>query len=871
MRRALVVVALLLASARPAGATSELDYVEHIFGVTNVNAVGGHGALTFGESADGDLTVLSWPSPGFDDQIAYLTSNDIDGRSLVHDGAPDGMGSYLGLIVDTGGGPQLTWLRDATTWTAAQAYSQPDSVVPVTTFTSASLGLTVTVTDVVSPDVDVLTRHVRVVRAPGSPVVSASLAVYENLSPSLSRIPQIPIGDWALDAHNDFLAVWDQTTHGIVHFHPGDREVFLTLVDLINLTADVDFGPVEDLMKQAPPSATAVADFVAGLDTAYTPGVAAIVTTEPAPSGYQVGADATPICALVDQMVDNVLALPMIYPTVNVPLSPDSAEILRCTDQLPRFATDHGWTWQPQDALADLADGTLSGSPVAAAQTNGALIAPLTFAPDGGDDAATGSMVIAFGDTLAAARTALAGAKAHPFADRLAAAEAASHDALAGAPLPDPALGDRVVAVAQRALANIYVARDRGTGAFLAAVTRQPPYALDWPRDGAFLSLAADLAGRTDWVTQRDTWYATVQRRKPAAGSPLLQPDVPTDPDTGKMDFPADAWEMNYYVDGEPGGPIRFEIDNTALHVWSTAVHAAMLTGADRDAFVAAVWPTDRDALDLLVRWKEADTDLPAAANEDDNLALTSTLHGAVAVYTGLVAGARLAHAAGDDDRGRTYLARADALRAAIDQAYYDPDTGSFRAARGLPGGPHDSIAGWDTGWLVWPARFFDANDPRQEAQLSSDMDGILAILRGETLPGGTYTAKNVLSAALYGQPGGSRDQAAQAVALLAGIATPGTDSFGEVYMPEPDGAGGITWSNRTATPHVWEGALFYLSAMALTRPELFNADEAELPLPPAAGCGCTSARPSDAAGPLGIVLVVGLGRRRRRRRRRMA
>jgi MYXO-CTERM domain-containing protein len=335
------------------------------------------------------------------------------------------------------------------------------------------------------------------------------------------------------------------------------------------------------------------------------------------------------------------------------------------------------------------------------------------------------------------------------------------------------------------------------------------------------------------------------------------------------MIVPADAWEMNYYVDGEIGGPIRFEIDNTALHLWATAVHAAALSPADRAAFLQMVWPTDQAALDLLVRWKESDTDLPAGANEDDNLAITSTLHGAVAVYAGLVAGARLAHAVGDDDHGRTYLDRANALKSAIDTAYYDPVTMLFRAARGLPGGPHDTIAGWDTGWLVWPARFFASDDPRQEVQLSSDMDGILAILRGQTQPGGTYTAKNVLAAALYGKDGGARDKAKQAVALLAQIATTGTDSFGEVYMPQAGTAGAITWSNRTATPHVWEGALFYLSAMALTNPQLFNQDETALPLPPPAGCGCSSDAPAGtAAAPLVLVALAWRKPRSRRRAR---
>ncbi len=45
-------------------------------------------------------------------------------------------------------------------------------------------------------------------RAAGSSVTAASLVVYENLSPTLSRIPQIPFADWALDAHSDFAAMY---------------------------------------------------------------------------------------------------------------------------------------------------------------------------------------------------------------------------------------------------------------------------------------------------------------------------------------------------------------------------------------------------------------------------------------------------------------------------------------------------------------------------------------------------------------------------------------------------------------------------------------------------------------------------------------
>src|SRR6185312_3744576 len=113
---------------------------------------------------------------------------------------------------------------------------------------------------------------------------------------------------------------------------------------------------------------------------------------------------------------------------------------------------------------------------------------------------------------------------------------------------------------------------------------------------------------------------------------------------------------------------------------------------------------------------------------------------------------------------------------------------------------------------------------------------------------------KNVLAAALLGKPGGSQAKAREAVQLLAGVATPDTAAFGEVYVSSAGPGGSVQWSNRVDTPHVWEGVLFYLSAMALSDPKAFDLEDQELPLPasepeppPASmpakgaggGCGC--------------------------------
>jgi hypothetical protein len=364
-----------------------------------------------------------------------------------------------------------------------------------------------------------------------------------------------------------------------------------------------------------------------------------------------------------------------------------------------------------------------------------------------------------------------------------------------------------------------------------------------------------------------------VQRTETAIANPLVSDVVTTDPDTGANEFPAYAWEMNYYPDnGAIGGTIRFEIDNTALHVWSTVAHAGALPPAERATFLAGVWPSLRDALDLLRRWRDKKTGLQWPANEDDHMELSSTLHGATAVYAALRAGARLAAAMGDGRRAGQYRDRADELHAAILRTYYDSKTGLFQdtAAAGSDYIPGTTGLG-STAWLAWPARVLESTDPRLERQLASDMTAVMPDIRGET-EGGAYVMKNVMSAALLGADGGSRDQARDAVTRIAQMATPDTDQFGEVFITtHPDGASGPVFSTRVAAPHVWEGMLFYLAAMALTDPSKFDHDLVTMPPPPAAGCGC---RAGGATAPgLGLALalagaILGCVRPRRGRRR---
>jgi glucoamylase len=869
---ALAALAALITARTAAAAPTRIDDMEHIFGASNTNAVAGFGGLTVGVGADGDVTVLSWPSPSYYDQLAYIGGNDLDVRDEPHLGALDGMGSYVGLLVDRGNGPALTFLRDAA-WSRHQGYTQDDAPIPITTFHRADLGLTVTLTDVVSPDADVLTRRVQVTRAAGSPVKSVSLAVYENLSPTLSQVAEAPICDWALDPKNDFLALYDARNKAIIHFHPGDAGVINSYLGIISDPTKTDFGPVEALMTENPPRDADVDALIQSLDQKYKPGVAALVTTEPAPSSFQVGDDATSLCAATAKLVANVDALPTELPGDTLPVDPSELNILECTDSLPVVQKARGWTWQPEDALADLADGKLSGSRVAVDQTNGALIAPLEFS----GNQAEGDVDFAFGSTLAAARAALSKARAEPPASRESDAEAAADSALFAIKLPDPSLGENVVRIAERAIVNLFVARDRRTGAIVASISRQPPYHLDWPRDGAFLTAAMDVAGLAPWSVRRDKWYATLQRSKPAKPNTLLEPTPGPDPDTGAVVFPADAWEMNYFANGVPGGPIRFEIDNTGLHIWSVALTAASLPASERADFINAIWPSTKRALDLLTRWRDAKTGLQALASEDDHYEQTHDLQGAVAVYAALVAGARLAKAHGDSDDMNRYLARAAELKSAVFKYFYDAKAGLFHdTMTNMPAPDSGAVA-----WTIWPARLLAPGDPRLEPQLEADMNGAIDILGGQA-EGGSYLGKNILSAALYGNQGGARDQAKQALGMLAAAATPDTLQFGETYVVVSKPGDPVMWSARVAPPHVWQGILFYLSAMALTDPKPFNLDQQVLPLPgettatstpplleARGGCGCRLTRP-DGEGSAALLAVLGavlcLERRRRGR-----
>lgn len=814
----------------PVGAFNRIDGIEHIFGSTNINAITGHGRLSAGVSADGDVTVLTWPNPSYADQLGYLSSNDIEARLLPRLGAPEAAGIVLGLVLEFDTDPRtVTWLRDRDSWSIDQSYGETDGPNIVTVYRSDAFGLDVTVRDAISPDgPDVLVREVRVERRNGSVVRGASLLTYANLSPvpAASRIPELPLTDWAFDGSNDYAALWDADAAAIVHFHPGNGIVYDQVTDIL-LKPRSTYGAVGTALGAGQVSVADASALLASVAADFPTGAVATLSTVPAPDQFQIGYDGPQLCTMRDVIADNVLALAdELGDEVALPIDPSLLDILRCSDG-PPIPVARGWQHAAEEAWADAADGDLDGSPAAAGEVDEALRTPLEFV----DDVAVAAVVLGMGGTIAEAKAALASA-ADP-ASIVAAAEEALSAWLAERALPT-GMSEEVQRVARRSLINLRVGTDAASGAVVASISRQPPYGLDWPRDGAFFNVALDISGQSPLVTRRARLYADWQRRQPIAATPLVDQAPPVDPRTGSATtYPAGAWEMNYYPDGMVGGLFRFEIDNTGFALWTMIAHAGWVAEEERVAYLADLWPRLHDAAELLAGWRDRENGLQAPASEDDNAPYTQTLHGAVTTQGALQLAARAALVLGEGAWARRWMGRACELRAVIDSRMYDAEAMRF-VSRPDTSAPPDRAPIGQTAWMMWPFRVFSWDDPRLPEQIDNDLAFIGTPIRLEN-DGGAYFMKSTASIGLVeGSVADTRSVLLDYVQRIAEEhATTDTGIFGEAMVVRPD-EDGVRAQQAVANPHLWEGILFYLSAMALDAPERFDLQESRLPEAPA-------------------------------------
>jgi hypothetical protein len=741
---------------------------EHLLGATDINGAVGNGGATAGFSAQGELTVLRWPSPSYFQHVDFVTSNDVNARALPHFGARDNQGSFAGVAVDG----SFAWARDAG-WTSTQRYAADDSSTLVTVQHSNSLRVSVRYTDTIAPGLDVLSRRIEVTPDPGFVPRALRLVYFENFSPTVEKADFFPTDQTARLGDRDYALAWSARRAALVHFSLPGRP--------------------PDLVAPLSGSRTA-AEIDATLDGISAEGMFILLGADRMPDGFQCGWDAG---------------------------APSAGA--------PRDAYD--------DAAATI--GALSGAPAALTHADGALRWELP--PTGG----AVELFIAIGGTLAQASAALDEARARG-GDALRAAERDASSALiAGARLPATDDADRL-RLAKRALLSIAVGRDRASGAIVASISSQPPYNLDWPRDGSFIDYALDVAGLHDWVTQHRAFYTTVQRKSDG------------DDAVSGSDAFAGSFAMDFYADGRPGGPISLEIDEVGLTLWGWYEHAKWLDEPARRAYLDRVWPSLRLAADLLVRCVDQKTRLQCAENEDDSFDATITLHGAIPVWLGVSSAARAANYLHRSDEARRWAHRADELAAAIERAFGDPTLGYVGGSTTLG----DVGAIGPVAWTLWPARFHSFADPRMARAAAQIVEAYTPFF-DQTNGGGSYFGKGLVALALFDPPGS--DGAARTRRwidrMVKDVPTP-TGHYGESFV-----FSGGTYTNVVSIPHLWEATLTYLALMAAYSPETFARAELA-PATAPADCGCrVGGRAADESA-LALGLVGGclflIARRRR-------
>ncbi|SEO22326.1 Glycosyl hydrolases family 15 [Halogranum amylolyticum] len=463
-------------------------------------------------------------------------------------------------------------------------------------------------------------------------------------------------------------------------------------------------------------------------------------------------------------------------------------------------------TSDARDAYESASAGEFPGDDAHSGEPTAALATPLAFE---GDDA-TATVVVAVAIDREAVSTLLG--RARTLEPSVVAAEKAAwfDSLLADAPMP--ATDDPVVrAVARRALVTLVTNYDPVSGAVVASIATQSPYAQDWPRDGAFCNHVLNVVGLSEWADKRNRWYAALQRTDERR---LL----------GHALVPKGNWVMNYYADGVAGGPIPWEIDQTGLTVWTLWDHYRA-TGDER--YLREVYPAIRRAADFLAGYRDATTGLHRAAHEDDNVVPSRTIHGASTVWLALNSALQAARALGAVEDAARYRRRRDELQAAIDAHLWDPEAEAYSSGKSLldrllehrhapdvlralpilPG------TGGNT-TLAWPARFAAADHPRMRGHL----DHVWSVVEpsfAEPTAGqrrfGMYESKALVALAT-----GWRDDPERLARVRRGVgwiahnhATPDTHVLGEAWIRE-DGR------IRTAVsqPHTFTQLLFYYASV---------------------------------------------------------
>jgi len=361
---------------------------------------------------------------------------------------------------------------------------------------------------------------------------------------------------------------------------------------------------------------------------------------------------------------------------------------------------------------------------------------------------------------------------------------------------PMPATDDtNILNICKRALVCLTSVFHKENGAIVASISTQPPYSLDWIRDGAFFNVALHLIGKSDWVEQRNKWYKELQAKRGQYNSSRL-------PGT-----PVGNWVMNYYADGVAGGPIPYEIDATSYGLWTMWYHYEVTNDKE---YLREIYPAIKRTADWLTRYRDPKEMLQAPAPEDDNESFTQTSVGAFPVKLALESAWRAAEVLGKNSDKEKYKNTLETHKKGIQEHLWD-DEGEYYGKR--KGGPVTKG--------IWPATYIDINSDQMKSHMVAKWDSLQDTFEepeAKQNPRGLYESK-----ALIGLAKGWKDQPDKLEDVRDGIqwvathhATDDTNHMGEAWI---HGAMNKTVPGDSIVtgmgqPHIWEQILFYLAAL---------------------------------------------------------
>lgn len=441
-------------------------------------------------------------------------------------------------------------------------------------------------------------------------------------------------------------------------------------------------------------------------------------------------------------------------------------------------------------AYDDARDGMLQGSNSSTGQTDAALADDISLA--GRRSGSTTALIVA-AETQDAALKFLGEARFRSASSTVSQKARWWRSWLQAAKLPRNAPAS-VMQLAKRSLITIRQATDRNSSLIVASISTQPPYGLDWIREGAYINRALDLAGHPGTVEAHNVRYGELQA-------------TATNPPEGGQPVPPGNWAQNYYTDGIVGGPIPYEIDETGYGMWTLWDHYTQTQNRDYLFFAPVYEAIQRAAFYLTenapLGCRDVTNNLQCSANEGDRETPSQTLVGAQAVWLGLdsaVQAARVRNTEESLQNADTWAARRDELGEAIKVNFFDPQCKCYTRDYEIGGA------------FLWPVGFEDYGSTRSDVQADLNYRHMTRVF-GRQVDRGRYEAKMLLGNA-YAWAGTS--EISKVKRGLEWIATqPTTDStglLGEAWMYFPKEEGRLT--TMQGQPHAPSHAMFYLAAL---------------------------------------------------------